>query len=314
MSEKYVIDESNINSAADRLKDGCVLTVGSFDGIHIGHRELLHRLTEMAHSAGLTSVAVTFLPGDKPKRSQGALASENTKIKLLHECGVDVTVELPYSLICSVSAADFVNDWILRRFNAKGVVCGSDFRFGSGREGDTVLLGELLKTKSIPFEVCGPVTEDGVVVSSTYIRSLLADGSIKKANKLLGRPFCFENTVIHGMRLAEGIGFPTVNQQYPPELCLPAFGVYAAMCDIGGKEYDAMLNIGVKPTVNYSGEPLCETHIFDFSGDLYGKTVRISFIEFIRSEQKFPTVSELAIQIKRDAARVKTVLEKEASK
>lgn len=300
-----VYNERNIKDIAAEFKSGCVLTLGSFDGVHIGHRELLRRLKEAALEAGLPAVAVTFSANDRPKQESKLLAQEPKKRELLFSLGVDRIVELPYGAVKDVPARDFAQEVILGALCCKHAVCGYDFRFGRGRDGGTETLAGVLAERGVSVTVCPPQEYEGAPVSSTRIRQAIAEGKAASACAMLGRPFSFASTVEKGMHVASRLGVPTANQSFPVELASPAYGVYAAECVIEGQKYRGVLNFGVKPTYGGFAHPVCETHLFGFSGDIYGKGCEVSFLRFLRAEQKFGSEPELRRAINNDIAQAR---------
>lgn len=300
-----VYNEQNKKTLAGELRGGCAVTVGSFDGVHTGHRELLRLLKANAVSAGLPAVAVTFAAGDRPKQESKLLAQEPKKRELMFAHGVDRIVELPYSAIKDIPARDFALGILAGTLNCRTAVCGYDFRFGQGRDGGTETLEKVLAERGIPVAVCPPREFGGAPVSSTRIRKAIAEGRPEDAAAMLGRPFSFVSAIEKGMRVAARLGVPTANQKFPAELAAPAYGVYAAECVIGGKSYRGVLNFGIKPTFGGFASPVCETHLFGFSGDIYGRECEVSFLRFIRAERRFGSVSELQSAIKNDVAAAK---------
>ena len=308
MNEKFLLS-SEITCLSDKTdfpKKGCAVAVGNFDGIHLGHRALLLKLTEEAKRLDLPAVVFSFDPDDNPK-SALLLADKSQKSKLLRKLGVDVLVSGRFSDFRDVTATDFAMGFLLGELGAKSIICGYDFRFGKGREGSVALLRELLLPEGV--EVCVPqaVETDGTPVSSSLIRNLVSSGEVAKASALLGRYFSFSSRVCEGARLGRRLGFPTINQPYPQTMVKPRFGVYAVYIKLEGGIYSGVANFGVKPTVGGS-EPICETHIFDYSGDCYGKTAEIYFVEFLREEEKFDSLEQLKEQIERDKIKALSVL------
>lgn len=282
------------------IKNGCVLAVGSFDGVHIGHRAMLCELKRESERLSLPAAVFTFDISDSPKANKPLLALCEKKYSLLKECGVDIVFSAPFCEVKDISAFDFATELIHKAFGARAVVCGYDFRFGAGREGNAELLQNWLSAERISVITPNPVLHNGAPVSSTLIRTLIANGEIKQANMLLGRAFGFCGSVVQGNRLGRTLGFPTVNQLYPEKLQLARFGVYAVYCRFGGKRYSGVANIGVKPTVSYNSSPLCETHIFGFNGDIYGESIEIELAEFIRGERRFSSLESLKAQVEQD--------------
>lgn len=300
MEKIFAFDESNIPALKTLFSKGCALAVGSFDGVHIGHRALLGAASSFAHSHGMPAAAVTFLPEDRPKQGSLALAQPQKKRELLLGSGADFVVELPYSMVKDLQAGDFVERILCGALNCRRAFCGGDFRFGSAGAGDSAMLRDLLSARGAGAEIIPPVTLDGSPVSSTRIRGAVNAGDMPLAKQLLGRDYSFAGVIAKGMRLASRLGVPTANLPFPQELEPPAYGVYAAVCRIGAETVNSVLNIGVKPTVGGFESPICEPHLFGFTGDIYGEECEVGFIKFIRGEKKFASVDALAKQISRD--------------
>ena len=298
-------NEQNLIKLGGALNGGCVITVGSFDGVHIGHRELIRILREKAAHVRLPAVAVTFSAGDRPKTGSKLLAQEAKKRGLLFSFGVDIIVELPYGGFRDMSAREFALGILAGALHCRHAVCGFDFRFGRGREGGTDVLGDVLSERGIQITVCPPVNYGGEPVSSTRIRQAVSLGEADAVSAMLGRPFSFASRVENGMHVASRLGVPTANQRFPAELAAPAYGVYAAECLLDGQKYRGVLNFGVKPTFGGASAPLCETHLFGFTGDIYGRECEVSFLRFLRAEEKFGSESQLRSAIDRDIAKAK---------
>ncbi|MBO5915164.1 MAG: riboflavin biosynthesis protein RibF [Clostridia bacterium] len=290
------------------LANGCVIAVGGFDGVHLGHRAMLSALTEEAKRQKKPAAVFSFALSDRPKGNTALLASEDEKHRLLAESGVDAVYIASFSQIKNMTAEDFVLELLYKRFGAASVICGYDFRFGSGRKGDFLLIKSLLSDKGVSVVTPDAVTENGVPVSSTAIRTNIREGRIEQANKLLGRRFCFTAEIIKGRQLGRKLGFPTANQKYPSSLVSVRFGVYAVVCRISGKEYGGVANIGIKPTVDNCGEVLCETYLFGYNGDCYGEEMKTELVSFIRPEQKFDSLDLLRAQVDSDKETAKKLL------
>lgn len=293
------------------ISEGCAIAVGIFDGVHLGHRQMLSRLVSEAKRLNVRAAVFSFDVSDSPKGNRNLLATEELKLSLLKQAGVDTVYSAPFSELKEMSAWDFANRLIFNTLGAKSVVCGYDFRFGKDRSGDVSVMKAVLEPKNVSVITQPPFNDNSVPVSSTHIRSLISKGDIKEANRLLGRKFSFSAEVIHGKKLGRTLGFPTINQKYPQSLVIPRFGVYAVECVIDGNRYSGVANIGVKPTVEKDAEPLCESYIFDYSGDCYGKQVETFLIDFIRNEKKFDSLEELRFQVEQDKKHALTVLKKE---
>ncbi len=281
----------DLNKTSDRPS---AVGIGKFDGLHLGHRRLIGRLLK---DPELVPIAVVLtVPG------QERILSVREEDEILRELGVQKTVRLPLTReLTETSAEEFVNDLLVRTLNMKKIVCGPDFRFGKDRKGDTELL-KSLGSGRFETEIVRKKTEDGDVISSSRIRALLRDGAYEEAVKLLGQPLRFTGTVVHGRHLGAGLGFPTANIRPEEGRLLPRFGVYKTRVLVGDREYDAITDIGVKPTVDKDAEPVLETHIPGFSGDLYGSAITVTPVRFIREERRFKDVDALKAQIARDLA------------
>lgn len=269
------------------------LALGTFDGLHLGHRAVLRAALDSAYSPQ----AFTF------KRSPSgdpALITPADKAALMEDMGIGRMYSMDFSALRDMEAESFARDILIGRLNAKRLCCGEDFRFGRGAAGDAELLRRVCGEQGTELVVVPPVLDGGEKVSSTRIRRAVAEGDIQTANRLLGRPFGFALEVIHGNHIGTGLGTPTINQALPEGLALPRFGVYAAWCYTEGGRFYGVCNIGVKPTVG-SDRVLAETWMPDFAGDLYGRRVRVELVGFIRPERKFGSLDELKAEIKRNA-------------
>lgn len=288
----------------------CVVALGCFDGVHIGHQKVIGLAREQADRLGAPLAVFTFsepvknffVPDGTP-----LLCSEEEKLKLLEEPGVDIAVCVPCSEeILSMRAEDFVNEILLRRLHAVHAVCGYNYTFGKNASGNAELLTELCEKSGVGVSIAPCLEYKGSAVSSSAIRQALALGNVECAAELLGRPFSVSAKVINGQHLARRLGFPTVNTVPDPRLALPSNGVYATEIVFDGKTEYGITNVGVRPTVGT--DILCaETHIFDFEGDMYGKTVTVKFLHFLRNEIKFPSIEAMACQIKKDIEQAKNL-------
>lgn len=278
----------------------CSLALGTFDGIHPGHRAVI---SAAQADSDLEPGVFTF--SDSPSGSP-ALMTREDKETMLEEMGVRRLYTFAFSALRDVSAEDFVRDVLFQRCRARRLCCGEDFRFGRGAAGDVSLLQRLCQEAGAELVVVPNVTLGGEKLSSTRIRAAVGRGDIPLANRLLGRAFSFSLPVIHGRHLGTGLGTPTINQAMPEDFALPPFGVYASWVKTGGGWYYGVTNIGVKPTVG-SDRVLAETWLPDFSGDLYGQRVRVCLLEAIRPERKFPSLEALKEEIRRNAVRAKEI-------
>ncbi|MBT9446505.1 MAG: bifunctional riboflavin kinase/FAD synthetase [Hyphomonadaceae bacterium] len=306
----------DVYSAQNRLPDsarGASIALGNFDGVHLGHQAVLAAAT--AGADGRRAAAAVFEPHPrrffKPDSAPFRLQTSGQRARALAACGADALIEITFDAALSqMSDEAFAREMIADRIGAGRVAVGVDFRFGKDRGGDTAALTKYGAQYGFSVEVVDAV-DDGHhpdKVSSTSIRTALQAGDMDDAARLLGRPWAIEGEVISGMQRARGIGFATANVALGDYL-RPMFGVYATLTDIGDGVWRAgVSNCGVKPTVGGVAEPLLETHIFDFSGDLYGRTVETQLVRFIRAERKFDSFEALTTQIVEDANAARMLL------
>lgn len=276
----------------------CAVALGTFDGLHIGHQ----RIIDNARSFGLPVTAYSFanIPAAFFGRDIRAILSREEKTAAFAEYGVDHLMMVPFDeVIMNMPARDFL-DFLYYKLNARVISCGFNYSFGKKAEGNPAFLQAYAEEKGIRAIISPPIMMGEEPVSSTLIRTALKDGNIRKANEMLGKRYFIMGTVQHGKRLGNKIGFPTVNLPFPEEKLCPKAGVYAACVTVEGREYPAMTNIGVRPTVESTNIPNAETYIIGFDGDLYGKQLRVELIDFIRPEVKFASVDELKNQLKKD--------------
>jgi riboflavin kinase/FMN adenylyltransferase len=290
-----------------------VVTPGNYDGVHLGHRALLHAAREAA-GAQLAVLAYTFDPHPlhflAPDRAPPLLTSLDRRIALLRAAGADRVVVQKFDReFQALSPGEFVEQVLVGELNARVMVVGHDFRFGAQRAGDVALLRELGAPHGIEVRTVEPVTRDGEVVSSSRVRALLTKGEVEPAARLLSRVHDLERRVLHGQKRGRTIGFPTANLELSG-LLAPSDGVYAVSVRVlDGAPSERMLgvaNLGVRPTV--SGGRSMEVHVLDFAGDLYDRTLRIGFVARLRGEQKFAGLDELKAQIARDVQAGRTAL------
>jgi riboflavin kinase/FMN adenylyltransferase len=289
-----------------------VLTIGNFDGVHLGHQVLLKRLVELARRASVPSVVMTFEPHPvkvlHPDRRLTRIFDFDDQRKSLESAGIDLMVVEPFSREFSqVGAERFLNEWIYRPFCPRAVIVGYDFSFGSERKGSIDFLRLRAGELGIEVEVIPPVKVDGEICSSSRIRQSLESGDVELANKLLGRPFYVEGLVERGAGRGRTIGIPTANLRTNAET-LPQQGVYAAFAVTRAGRFKCVVNIGSNPTFVHAGQVTVEAHLLDFDSDLYGEHLRIEFISRLRNEMKFSGVDALVAQIRSDIVAGRKVL------
>lgn len=277
--------------------------LGFFDGLHLGHRDVIDEAVNRSQKAGIKSCIFTF--SRRPKsvltgEPDMSLTTVEEKLALIEGEGVDILYIVDFAEIMSLSGEEFVRSVLVEKLKCRGVVCGFNYHFGRGGRSDSTDLSELCTKFGCEVIARSPIQYKKIAVSSSRIRNALQSGDISSANDMLGRKFGYNLEVVHGRQLGRTIGIPTINQVFPGNFCLPKFGVYASAVTVDGKQYRGITNIGVKPTVG-SDKPVSETWILDFSGDLYGKMVDVRLASFIREERKFASVEELKRQILKDA-------------
>jgi len=292
------------------LKD-VVLTIGNFDGVHLGHREIFRKVVSRARELGGTSAVMTFVPHPlkvlAPEKLQPLINTYDEKERLIEASRIDVLFSLPFSHdFARIPAEEFVAEILVRRIGVKHLIVGYDYAFGRAREGDVAALRALSERHDFVLEVLDPVLEGERLFSSTRVRELIAAGEVREAVNWLGRHFSLEGTVVRGDGRGRGLGFPTANLATAKEL-LPATGVYAVKVRVDGQIYDGVANLGNNPTFPGATGGV-EVHVLDFNQDLYGKPLRVYFVERLRGEMKFSGPQELIDAIKRDIARSRKLL------
>lgn len=280
------------------IKTACAL--GLFDGVHMGHRLVINEAVKLSEKGFKTAVFSFATDTVTSKGGLEAILTEEQKRRHFSELGVDYLFSPDFAEFRNMSAECFVRDVLKGKLNCAAAVCGSDFRFGKGAEGNAQTLKKLGEKYDIEVIVLDKLFIDGDEVSSTAVREYIREGEIEKANRLLGYSFGFMLPVVHGNELGRTWNFPTINQIIPQGQVLPKFGVYCARAEIGGKLFYGVTNVGMKPTVNVATLPLAETYIIDFDGDLYGKRIEIMLDRFVRPERKFGSFDELKEQISKD--------------
>lgn len=292
---------------------GAVVTVGTFDGVHTAHREILRLVTEKAQQTGAQSVVITFSPHPRtffsPEGDLKILSDNREKAFLIEQTGIDALLIQPFSRpFAALTAEEFLKDLLIDRLGTCAVVTGYDHSFGREKQNAYEFLQ---KTKDIyPVEAIRvPRMEcDGITISSSSVRRALEGGDIQLATKLLGRPYNLYGEVVHGKQLGRTLGFPTANIRLPePSKLLPPDGVYAVRVILNGASFSGMMNIGMRPTVDdYPGRSV-EVNIFDFDRDIYGQTLAVEIIAWVRSEVKFSSIEHLKAQLEKDAAACREI-------
>ena len=288
-----------------------VVTVGNFDGVHLGHRSILARVVQRARELECQPVALTFDPHPakvlKPEANLRLLTTPAQKYALLEAGGVAVVVQPFTREFAAIPAREFVRDYFVARLKVREVVIGHDYRFGCKRQGNIEMLRQMGQTLGFTVQVVWAVEVEDAVVSSSLIRAMLQLGKVREANRLLGRAYGVAGRVVTGKgRGAKILGVPTANLATENDL-LPSCGIYAVWVIRDGKRLPGVANIGTCPTFD-NQELTLEVHLLDFKGDLYGETLQVEFAARLRDEQRFPSIDELAAQIRADMAEARGVL------
>jgi riboflavin kinase/FMN adenylyltransferase len=292
-----------------------VLTIGSFDGVHRGHQHLLRALIQRARETQRLSAALTFHP--HPRAALQAdpqptyLSTPDERAAVMADLGLDLLVLLPFSHeLAQTSAHDFVAmlyDWLRMR----ELWVGADFALGRGREGDTARLASLAEKLGFALRVVRPLYAGCEPISSTRIRALLAEGNMAETSRLLGRHYAIAGSVVHGAQRGRTLGVRTANLRIAPNRTAPPDGVYAVWGLIGGQRWPAVANLGIRPSFD-AGERLIEVHLLDYAGDLYGNTLTVEFVSYLRPEMRFADPQALVAQIQVDIRRARTELAQDA--
>ena len=293
------------------LVSSSVVTLGNFDGVHLGHREIFRRVTGRAKELELPSVALSFYPHPlkvlRPDEAPLMLLPLKEKVRLLESVGLDHFLCIHFTrTFASLEAKDFVEDVLVRGLNAKEIFVGKDYRFGRGRKGNVNYLAELGQKFGFCVRVVDPVVVDGILVSSTRIRRMLLEGRVTEAMKFLGRPYKLLGKVVRGVGRGRSLGFPTANVEPENEL-VPRNGVYSVAVEVENMTHPGVVNVGFNPTFGDDERVKVEVHIIDFFGDLYNKEIGVLFLKRMRGEVKFPSPQSLVKQIREDVEEAKRI-------
>ncbi|HET9761987.1 MAG TPA: bifunctional riboflavin kinase/FAD synthetase [Casimicrobiaceae bacterium] len=289
-----------------------VATLGNFDGVHVGHQEILARVVRQAAERHVDGVVITFFPHPTsvlaPERASAPLTPLCERLGWMREAGVSTVVLQHFTrAFAALEAMAFVERYLVRRLGVVKVIIGHSVNFGRGRGGNAATLEEAGRRFGFEVEVVGPVTVDGIAVSSTEVRKCLLAGDVVLGARLLGRTYAVQGRVIVGDRRGRGLGFPTANLRPRAPILVPD-GVYAVHAEWGGERRGGVANVGRKPTFGQGHLRTLEAHLFQFDGDLYGERLRVSFVERLRGETRFPSPQALVEQIRKDAERAREVL------
>ena len=282
-----------------------VLTIGNYDGVHVGHKVNIDKVKQRAAAIQGAAMLMTFDPHPltvvKPEAVIGMISPSGLKKRLIEESGIEVLIIVPFTEeFRRIEPEDYVKDILVDKLGIQGLIVGYDFRFGSQGKGDVALLERLAEKWGFFFEVVEPITLGGEKIGSNRIRHMISEGETERAIGFLGRPYRLEGRVVRGFGRGKELGFPTINIETDFEL-IPATGVYVTEIEAEAGRFHSVTNIGYNPT--FDGKQLTiETYILDFSGDLYGREVTLSFYKRIRDEMKFATIEALVERIRADVA------------
>lgn len=289
----------------------CVVALGCFDGVHLGHRAVIERAALTAREIGAHSAVFSFSSSPKnffKANSAPMITDFEERSELISKLGIDIFVCYPFDAeTANMLPSEFFEDILVSRLGAIHIVCGFNYTFGKGGKGNIDTLRALCSEHGIGFTPLPPVEIDGATVSSSVIRSALEAGDIEKAERFLGRPYKITSAVLNGQHLARRLGFPTVNQVLSSDVILPKNGVYLSRVTACGKKYFGITNIGTRPTVE-SGLLCAETHIFDFDRDVYGETISVEPLRYMRSEVRFSSIDALSEKVAEDITAAKAMI------
>ena len=286
-----------------------IVTMGIFDGLHLGHQLIMQTVIERAKATGFASTVLTFSPHPRavlhPETAPPLLQTFEQKTEGMGIIAIEQMVVLEFNLeLAAMTAENFTREILCDKLQAREIHLGKGFAFGRGREGNIDKLREFSNRYNFLAEEVPEVLLRGRRISSTLIRRLIRAGRMNLARRMLGRPYGIQGQIIEGRRLGRELNFPTANLA-PPNNVLPADGVYVTLALVDGKWRRSVSNIGVRPSVSSTGERLVECHLLDFDGDLYGKNIRVRFLHRLREEKKFASLSELKDQIAHDSKRAR---------
>ena len=280
------------------------IVLGFFDGVHAGHRELINSAVNFSRENKTVLLTFKSSPSLYFNGTEEYIRTREESVKIIENLGVDIVEEIDFSTIANQSAEEYLEN-LINKYSPKAIFTGFNHTFGYNKDGNPEFLKQKSQELKFEYHCLEPYKIDNQVVSSTYIKSLLKEGKIQLANKLLIEPFSIFGKVIKGNQIGRTIGFPTANINYPDKIVRIPFGVYAVNLTIENKPYQGIMNWGRKPTIN-NASPVAEIHIIDFNKDLYGKNISVNILDYIRGEEKFNSIEELKLQIEKDLECLKS--------
>ena len=295
------------NTEHFRIESPTIVTIGTFDGVHLGHQKILERLKELKEQTGLKTVVLTFEPHPRKilfpeQKDLKLLTLIDEKLELLDKYGVDVAVVYPFSKAFSeMDSSFYIEEILMKNLYIKHLVIGYDHKFGKNRSGDIYTLKNFAKNHGFSVEEISAKDIDHIAISSSKIRKALEEGNLDLASEFLGHPFFLKGQVVKGKQLGRTLGYPTANiKPEAEEKIIPKIGVYFVEVIVDKQAYYGMMSIGINPTTDSDELVKLEVHIFDFNGDIYNKTIKLNFLKRLRDEKKFANLTELKIELERD--------------
>ncbi|MFH0702964.1 MAG: bifunctional riboflavin kinase/FAD synthetase [bacterium] len=292
------------------LVDSSCLALGMFDGMHLGHQKVIKNAVEKSKKLAIPSIIVTFSKHPQyitTKAPVKLITSLESRLDLFEKAGIDIAVVLNFTEeLSKMSAGDYLKTVLTEGLNAKSITIGYNHHFGSQKKGNSKFFEQYSSQYGYEINVISPVTLNNQIISSSAIRNLISTGDVSLCLNLLGRPFSIKGAVIIGKQRGAGLGFPTANLSMSDDLIIPGDGVYLGLANIGKNQYNAVINIGRRPTFNDLKTSLTEVHILDFNENIYNKEIEVSFLKKLRNEKKFSSENELKKQIKLDCQEAMT--------
>lgn len=306
---------SDLSQLTEACQGGTCMCIGMFDGVHRGHQMLLTKARARARQLGLKPLVFTFAEHPlgllAPPYAPLLLSSPEEKARLVETYGAELCAMIDFTPeFAAIQAAAFLSEIVAEACQARYIACGQDFRFGARGMGDVLMLEEQGRELGFEVEICESLYDGDNPIRSTRIRQCLLEGRVEEAERLLGHPYMLTGLIVGGDRRGRQIGFPTANLEPPTRRLVPHNGVYAVRATVEGRTWDAMMNIGLRPT--FSGHHrTIEIHLFDFTGDLYGKEMEVDLVARIREERRFSSVEALLEQLRKDEAASRAILKTE---
>jgi riboflavin kinase/FMN adenylyltransferase len=295
------------NTEHFRIETPTIVTIGTFDGVHLGHQKILSRLKELKEKTGLKTVVLTFEPHPRKvifpeQKDLKLLTLIDEKLELLDKYGVDVAVVYPFSKTFSeMESESYIKDILVKSLNVKQLIIGYDHKFGKNRSGDINVLKKFAPKNGFSVEEISAKDIDHIAISSSKIRKALEEGNLDQASEFLGHTFFLKAQVTKGKQLGRTLGFPTANlKPEGEEKIIPKIGVYFVEVVVDGLDYYGMMSIGLNPTTDNDNIVKLEVHIFNFNADIYSKTIKLNFLKRLRDEKKFANLTELKLELEKD--------------